>query len=142
MGIFLSELLGPKISPHHHTTHHVSSSKDHFLQFQILYRLLVQDTAILHQFLSDTPLSFFRYNPFPISFCTPVLASSDKSPSPKAGKTVPVNQGMESIQLTPVKIQLRFSCCGLIAFLTFLLSCLSFLHMPPVICQLVIWLRQ
>ena len=30
------------------------ASKDHFLQFQILYRLLAQDTAVLYQFQSGT----------------------------------------------------------------------------------------
>ena len=37
-----------------HTTHPVSSSRDHSQQFQILYGLLVQDTTLLHRFLSDT----------------------------------------------------------------------------------------
>ena len=85
-----------------------------------------------------TPLSVLRYNQFPISFCTSVLASPDK-----AQLLMRVKQfllGMESIRLTLVKIHLRFSCCTPIVFLTFLLSCLSFLGMPQLLSQLVIWL--
>ena len=50
--------------------------------------------------------------------------------------------GMESIQLTPVKILLLFSNCELLAFLTFWLLYLSFLHTPSLVCQLVTWLRH
>ena len=34
------------------------------------------------------------YNPFPISFCTSVLASPDNAPTPNASKTVPVRNGI------------------------------------------------
>ena len=41
-------------------------------------------------------ISFLRYNPFPIRFFTPVLASPDKAPTPNAGKTVPVRNGINA----------------------------------------------
>ena len=53
-GYFLNGLLGPKISYLRHTARLVSSIKDHYLQFQILYRLLVPGTTLSHQFQSDT----------------------------------------------------------------------------------------
>ena len=102
---------GLKLVLYRYTTHLVSSSKDHSLQFQILYR---PSTSFSIQ---HTPLPFLRYNPFPISICTPVLASPDKAPTPDAGKQFLL--GMESIRLTLVKIHLRYSCCRLITFLTF-----------------------
>ena len=72
MGIFLNGLLGPKISPRVVTRYSPSPS-----------------VSIRH-----TPLPFLRYNPFPIRFYTPVLASPDKAPTPDAGKTVPVRNGI------------------------------------------------
>ena len=73
MGIFLNGRLGPKLVLYRHTTHLVSSSKDHFLQLQILYRLLVLGSTPSHQFQSDTQPPFLRYKPFPISFEHPYL---------------------------------------------------------------------
>ena len=46
--------------------------------------------------IRHTPLPFLRYNPSPISFCTPVLASPDKAPTPNAGKTVHVRNGINT----------------------------------------------
>ena len=112
MGIFLNGLLEPKIS---HTAHLVSSSKDHFLQFQILLPLVgpryspSPSVSIWH-----TPLPFLRYNPFPVTFvlpCSPVMI--------KPQLLMRVNQFllvMESIRLTLVKILLLFSCCTPIEF--------------------------
>ena len=133
--------LSLKLVLYRHTTHLVSSSKDHYLQFQILNRLLVQDTALLYQFLCDThhflslDTTYFqlvfvpRYSPMLIKLQLLKLVRQ-------------FQLGMESIQLTLVKILLLFSRGGLIAFFTFLLPSLSFLHMPPLVCQLAIWLRQ
>ena len=135
MGIFLNGLSGPKSSPL------PSSSKDHFLQFQILYRLLIQDTTLLHQFLSDThhflSLDTTHFQLVLVSRYSQILL---KLQLPKLARQFQL--GLKSILLTLVQIFLLFSYCGLIAFLTFLLSCLSFLHMLPLVCQLVIWLRQ
>ena len=82
---------GVKLVNCRHTAHLVSLSKDHCLQFQILYRLLAQYTALLHQFLSDT-------HHFPswkkISFCSPVLASHDKASNPNVRNGInPANAG-------------------------------------------------
>ena len=88
--------------------------------------------------IRHTTLPFFRYNPFPISFRTPVLANPDKVPAHKAGKTVPVRNGINPSNAgknPPSTFMLWDNCV-----LTFLLSCLSFLHMLPLVCQLVIWL--
>lgn len=35
---------------------------------------------------------FFKYKPLPMTFCTPVLANPLNAPTPKAGRTVPVNR--------------------------------------------------
>ena len=95
MEIFLNGQLGPKISPLSSYNPPCSSSKDHFLQFQILCRFPVQDTALRQSVsIRHTPLPFFRYNPFSISLCTPVLANHDKAPTPNAGKIVPVRNGI------------------------------------------------
>ena len=108
-----------KLVLYRHITHLVSSSKDHSVQFQILYRLLVQDTALLHQFLSDTPLPFLRYNQFPISFCTPVLASPDNAPTPNAGKTVPVRNGINPANAgkNPPSIFMLYANCVFYIFI-------------------------
>ena len=94
MGIFLNGVLAPKISLYHHTAH------------------LVYQVKTIPNILNPLPLAgprynpfpsvsirhtlppFLRYNPFPISFCTPELAKPDKAPTPKAGKTVPVRNGI------------------------------------------------
>ena len=122
---------------YHHTTHPVSSSKDHSPQLQILLPLV---GPRYNPFNLTHTISLFKIQTVPISFWAPVLASPDKAPTPKAGKTVPVRNGINPANTG--KILLLFSCCGLIAFLTFLLSWLSFLHMPALVCQLVNWLRQ
>ena len=116
------DCLGLKLVIYGHTAHLVSSIKDHFLQFQILYGLLDQDTALLDQFLSDTHYFPSRdtthYQLVFVLSCSPVLITPQL--------LVWVNQfmlGMESIRLMLVKIHL----CGLIEFLTFLLSCFLFL---------------
>ena len=121
-GIFLSGCWVQELIQHS-TAHLFSSSIVHFRESQIHHLLLVLDTALLHKFLSDT-YHFPSRNS--ITFCTPVLASPDK-----AQLLMQVNQYllvMESIRLTLVKIRLRFSCCGLNAFLSFLLLNLCYLH--------------
>ena len=59
----------------------------------LIARFPTIDTASI-PITAGAPLPFFRYNPFPISFCTPVIVSPDKDPTHKAGKTVPVRNGI------------------------------------------------
>ena len=130
-----------KLVLYHHTTHLVSSSIDHSPQFQILCCLFGQDTNLSHHFQSDTHYpSFLDTNRFQLVFEHLYSPVAIKLQLLKRVKQFQL--GMESIRLTLVKILLLFSCCELIAFLTFLLSCLSFLHMPPLVCQVVIWLKR
>ena len=95
MGIFLNGLLGPKISllP--------SYSPPCFIKqrpFPTLSNPLSLAGPRYNPFPSvsirHTLPPFLRYNPFPISFCTPELAKPYKAPTPKAGKMVPVRNGI------------------------------------------------
>ena len=138
MKIFLNGLLGPKVSPL------ASYSPPCFIKkrpFPTVSNPLPlaspryspsPSVSVRH-----TPIHFFRYNPFPISFCTPVLANPDKTPTPKAGKTVPVRNGIYPANAgkNPPSIFMWANC----VFFTFLLSWLFFLRMLPLVCQLVIW---
>ena len=47
------ECYGLRLVFYRHTAHLVSSSNDHFLQFQIRNRLQVLGTTLAHQFQSD-----------------------------------------------------------------------------------------
>ena len=133
MGIFSNGLLGPKMCslPSYSPSCLIKSRP--FPTISNLLPLvgprynLSPSVSIRH-----TPLPFLRYNPFPISCCTPVLASPDKAPTPAGEQFL---FGMESIRLTLVKILLL--CCVPIVFFTFLLPRLSFLHMLPLVCQVV-----
>ena len=95
MGIFLNGLLGPKISsvPSYNPPCFIKQRP--FTKVSNPLPLagprynLYPSVSIRH-----TPLPFFRYKPFQISFCTPVLANPDKAPTPKAGKTFPVRNGI------------------------------------------------
>ena len=83
-----------KLILYRHTARLVSSSKGHCLEFQILYRLLVLCTTLSHQFQCDTHyLTSYDTNRFKLVLNT-VLATSDKTPTPKAAKTVPVRNGI------------------------------------------------
>ena len=115
MGLFLNGLIGPKISPL------PSYSSPCFIKYRPFPTVsnhlpLVEPRYSTSSSVSirHTPLPFLRNNPFRISFCTPVLASPDKAPTPNAGKTVPVRNGINLANAG--KNPLRFSCCGLTAF--------------------------
>ena len=129
MGIFLNGLLGPKISP---LPSYRPPCFIKYRPFPTVSNPLPLVGPRYNPFpsvsITQTIPPFLRYNPFSISLCTPVLASLDKGQLLMWIKQFLL--GMESIRLTTVKILFLFSCCGLIAFFTFLLSCLSFLHMP------------
>ena len=114
MGIFLNGLLRPKISPLPAYKPPCFIKNRPFPTIQIHYRLLVQDTALLHQFLSDTHhFPSLDTTHFQISFRTPVLASPDEAPNPKASKTVPVRNGINPANAgknPPSIFMLRANC--------------------------------
>ena len=92
MGIFLNGLLGPKISPLPSYIPPFSSSKDHSLQFQMLYRLLVQDTAFFISFYPTHTTSLLEMQPN--YFVGTRTRNTDEAANPNAGKTVPVRNGI------------------------------------------------
>ena len=140
MGLFLNELLGPKISllP--------SYSSPCFIKWRPFPTVSNPSPLVDARYnplpsvsIWHTLLPFLRYKPFPINFRTPVLVVPIMLQPLKLVRRFLLR--MRSIQEKLVKI-LPFSCCKPIMFLTFLLSCLSLLHMPSLVCQIVIWLWQ
>ena len=82
MEIFLNGLLGSKIRP---------LPSYSFKSFTACWPT-IHPFSISFNLTHTTTL--LKIQPFPISFCTPVLASPDKAPTPNAGKTVPVRNGI------------------------------------------------
>ena len=136
MGIFFNRLLGPNISPlpSYNSPCFIKkrpspTASNPLLLFGPRYS---PSASVSYR---HTPLPFLRYNSFPISFVLPCSAVLIKPQLLLHVKYFLFR--MESIRLTLVKIPLLFSCCAPNLFLTFLLSRLSFLHMPSLVCQVV-----
>ena len=95
MGISLNGLLGPKILSstiiQPALFHQVKIIPCSFKSFTACWSKIQPFSISIYR---NTPHPFLRNNPFPISFCTPVVASPDKAPTLKAGKTVSVRNGI------------------------------------------------
>ena len=89
-GYFQMDCHDLKLVLYHHTSHPVSSSKDHSLQFQVVYRLRVQDTTFSISFYPTHTTFFLQIQLISSQLFYSVLANPDKAPTPNAGIRVPV----------------------------------------------------
>ena len=94
MGLFLNGLLEPKISPLPSYSPPCFFKKIPFLQFQILYRCWPKIQPFSTSLYPTHTTNLLEIQPFPISFCTPVFTSPDKAPTPNAGETVAIMNGI------------------------------------------------